>query len=413
MLNIRRLCLAFIPVVSLCGSLLVLSGSAQDTTQRGPKLLKPFVTLGRGVSDLGNSTVTHGSELFGNWSKPEPLTHPEYYIQVDPGTRAAYIARAQLWQPRNISALTPAGIRAGEKSALRNDQEITCNYVQRTKEQLGGRAPKFECVSKDGQTYRVKYGKPKAYTTVAASRLFWALGYGADIVTPVKVTCQGCSPDPWKNPAQSKGQVRFDEATVEKLQPGKEITLKGKSEVGWSWKKDLPLVSAEKGGATRGQVDGLALLAAIVQHGDSKSEQQKLICRPNDYDAKTDTCRRPYMYVHDLGRTFGADGIFVKPLDFEKWAHKAVWKDSEHCVANIRENIGNGDDGLNYPRISEEGRAFLAGLLSQLIARRDNVVAIFDAAHFGNLDDRHPAGAWADLFIRKAEEVINHPACHS
>jgi hypothetical protein len=35
-------------------------------------------------------------------------------------------------------------------------------------------SPKFECCARNDETYRVKYGV-NAHTTVAASRLLWAL----------------------------------------------------------------------------------------------------------------------------------------------------------------------------------------------------------------------------------------------
>src|SRR5262249_39624984 len=157
---------------------------------------------------------------------------------------------------------------------------------------------------RDGETYRVKYGI-KAHTTVAASRLFWALGFGATISTPVKVICDGCPPDPWNKHGAVERKNTFKEAVVQEMKKGKEITIFDKAELGWSWKNDLPLVSEKQGGATVAQVDALKLMAVLVQHGDSKPSQQKLICRPQDYDKGRNGCRRPYIYVYDLGETFG------------------------------------------------------------------------------------------------------------
>src|SRR5262250_324045 len=161
----------------------------------------------------------------------------------------------------------------------------------------------------------------------------------------------------------------------------KEITIQGKAEVGWSWKKDLPLVSDAAGGATRAQVDALKLIAVLIQQGDSKAVQQKLICRPRDYDSNSDECRKPYMYVYDLGNTFGSDGLRVHPLNFEKWKRKSVFTDQTSCIGNLRQDVGNGRDGLTFPKISEEGRLFLADLLTQFIADRSRVVSIFAVAH--------------------------------
>jgi len=51
--------------------------------------------------------------------------------------------------------------------------------------------------------------------------------------------------------------------------------------------------------------------------------QQKLICRPNDYDVNKNSCRQPYMSIYDLGYTFGADRLRVYSLNFEKWKQKS------------------------------------------------------------------------------------------
>ena len=343
-------------------------------------------------------------------SSIEPIAHPEWYLQVSPQIRADYLSRAILWEPQNIAQITPESIRLGEPSRLKPDTEISCTYLQKTHKELEGNSPKFECQGPDNKIYRIKYGV-KAHTTVAASRLLWALGFGAAISTPVHVICTGCSPDPWNKPKPVDGKTTFNTAVIQEMKEGKEITIAGLAEVGWSWKKDLPLVSEEDGGATRAQVDALRLIAVLIQHGDSKPAQQKLICRPQDYDANTNLCLQPYMYVYDLGKTFGSDGMKVHPLDFERWKRKSVFTDKLTCIGNLRQNIGNGSDGLTFPRISEEGRLFLANLLSQFISDRSRVVAMFAVAHMDVADPKHSADDWADVFISKAMEISAHPPC--
>jgi len=404
-----KVCVGFAVIFGLAA--FHLNAAPADVWQPQLTTKPPLSVFLRTISEFAADIFWRGAEKMGSPPRLTPIEHPEYFIQVNDEERAAYVAQAQLWQPTDIAKLTPDSVKAGEKTSLHNDAEIRCDYVPRTTDQLGGTTPKFECRGSDGHVYRVKYGKPKAFTSVAASRLFWALGYGADITTPVKIRCHGCSSDPWTKPQKVDTDAYFPNAIVQQLQPGKEITLRGQAEVGWSWQLDLPLVSEEMGGATKAEVDGLVLLAAMIQHGDSKSSQQKLICRDEESDAGTDSCSRPYMYIHDLGNTFGSDGVRTHPLDFERWAAKRVWKDSRTCIADIRQNFGNGGDGLQYPKISEAGRAFLAGLLSQLIANRANVVAIFEAAHMEEADGRHSAQAWADVLIEKAQQVINHPRC--
>jgi hypothetical protein len=339
-----------------------------------------------------------------------PITQPDQYIQVSAEARTAYLAQAILWEPQNTAEMTAERIRQGEPASLRPDQTISCTYLYKTHEELGGTSPKFECRAPGGKTYRIKYGV-KSHTTVAASRLLWALGFGAAISTPVRVTCNGCSLDPWSKPHPIQGKTTFNEAVVQKLKDGKEITIRGEAEVGWSWTKDLPLVSDEAGGATRAQVDALKLIAVLIQHGDSKAVQQKLICRPLDYDSKKKSCRKPYMYIYDLGNTFGSDGMRVHPLNFEKWKRKSVFTDRASCIGNLRQDVGNGRDGLTFPKISEEGRLFSARLLSQFISDRSRVVAMFQVAHVEMADHKHSADEWARVFTSKAHEIIDHPSC--
>ena len=352
------------------------------------------------------------SILYRQWGAPQiqPITHPEWYIQVSSQSRADYLSRATLWQRRNIAGLTADQVRRGEPSAIQPDQVIRCIYVYKTHKELGGTTPKFECQGRSGETYRIKYGV-KAHTTVAASRLFWALGFGAAASTPVTVICDGCSPEPWNKLRPVRGKSTFKDAVIQKLKEGKEITISGEAEVGWSWKNDLRLVSEKGGGATRAQVDALKLLAVFVQHGDSKPAQQKLICRPQGYDPKKNICRQSYMYIYDLGETFGSGGLKVHPLDFERWKHKSVFTNHTACIGNLRQNAGNGNDGLTFPEISEEGRLFLANLLSQFVKDRSRVVAMFEVAHMEMSDAKHSANDWADVFISKAQEIIDHSPC--
>jgi hypothetical protein len=50
-------------------------------------------------------------------------------------------------------------------------------------------------------------------------------------------------------------------------------------------------------------------------------------------------------------------------VSLDTWAQVAVWKDPARCVAELK---GSFTGSLSDPKISEAGRAFLAGLLIQL-----------------------------------------------
>jgi hypothetical protein len=51
----------------------------------------------------------------------------------------------------------------------------------------------------NGKNVKVKYGagNSEVYGAVVATRLLWALGFGADAQYPVIVVCRGCSRDLW------------------------------------------------------------------------------------------------------------------------------------------------------------------------------------------------------------------------
>src|SRR5262249_30780342 len=137
-------------------------------------------------------------------SPVRPITQPEWYIQVSPHARAAYLAQAILWEPPDIAEMTAERIREGEPTSLQPDQDVSCTYLSKTHEDLGGTSTKFGCQGKNGKTFRIKYGV-KLHTTVAASRLLWALGFGAATAPAVQLT-PGISLNRFKEKPYSKKQ---------------------------------------------------------------------------------------------------------------------------------------------------------------------------------------------------------------
>src|SRR5437870_2683739 len=65
-------------------------------------------------------------------------------------------------------------------------------------------------------------------------------------------------------------------ASVQRKLPGTDIETADIK--GWAW-PELDLVETSAG-APRAQRDALKLLASLIQHTDSKPEQQRLICLP-------------------------------------------------------------------------------------------------------------------------------------
>jgi hypothetical protein len=333
------------------------------------------------------------------------------FEQLTPAARREEIRRAQVWVATDVATMD---LRAGPPGTvvLAPEQPVACDYVEK---RLGGTSPKFACALTKDDVVKVKYGADngEVYGSVVASRLFWALGFGVDAYYPVRVTCRGCPPDPWKSPAAVKGEVVFDPSVIERKMPGK--TLESKIDEGWKW-SELDLVDESAGGAPRAQRDALNLLASLVGHIDSKSVQQRLICLPGGKDKKDPgRCERPFLLVHDLGLTFGGGGLFSRHLNrvsaanFENWAPKSVWKDSTGCVGNVPRTI---EGTLSHPHISEAGRKFLAHLLGQLSDRQLHdmfAVARVDQRSRRPGSDEPPASVdeWVQAFKRKRQEIAS------
>jgi hypothetical protein len=144
-------------------------------------------------------------------------------------------------------------LRAGPpgRGAFAPDELVTCTCVQT---QLPGTSPKFKCAVAEGDVVKVRYGAKngKVEASVVATRLLWALGFGADRVYPVRVRCLGCSSDPWTQHAPEAGEHVFDPAVIERKPAGHEMHAENKG--GWAW-PELDLIDETLGGAPREHVD--------------------------------------------------------------------------------------------------------------------------------------------------------------
>jgi hypothetical protein len=286
---------------------------------------------------------------------------------------------------------------------------VTCDYVETT---LPGSSRKFECTTGKGKVLKVRYGAVNGEVegSVLASRLLWALGFGADRAYPVRVTCRGCSTDPWTKRGTVPGEQVFDPATIE-LKPDGHQMKAGHNE-GWAW-PELALVDEAHGGATRAQRDALTLLAVFMQHTDSKAVQQRLLCLPGGMTSEG-VCDKPFLMLHDVGLTFGHGNFLNRTttgsVSFTAWAKTPVWRDGEPCVGHMsRSETGT----LGDPDISEAGRQFLAGLLAQLTDRQ--LRDLFAAARVGRRSRTPNSSAapatvdeWVTAFKRKRDEIVNH-----
>jgi hypothetical protein len=246
------------------------------------------------------------------------------------------------------------------------------------------------------------------------------MGFGADRMYPVRVVCHGCPRTLTGTgvTVQSDGVV-FDPAVIERKASG--TTIETRPDEGWSW-KELDLVEEAVGGAPIAQRDALKLLAALIQHTDTKPEQQRLVCldketekeeKPPEGRARV-VCQQPFMLINDLGNTFGVASIFnanaKSSVNFDRWSQARVWKDKEGCVAYLPKSLTGT---LEHPMISEPGRQFLAGLLGRLSDAQ--IRGLFEVSRVELRTNPEPKKGpnaasvddWVNAFKKKRDEVAS------
>src|SRR5262249_27791501 len=82
--------------------------------------------------------------------------------------------------------------------------------------------------------------------------------------------------------------------------------------VGWAW-PELDLVDEAAGEAPKAQREALTLLAVLMQHTDSKPDQQRLLCLPGGL-TEDGQCESPFMLLYDVGNTFGHANFYNRTV---------------------------------------------------------------------------------------------------
>jgi hypothetical protein len=322
-------------------------------------------------------------------------------VRVSPRTRLNDIRHAQVWERTDIPSMD---IRTGPvgPGAFAPGATVSCRYL---KKEMTGNSPKFTCVIPPEDEVKVKFGRDngEVYAEVAATRLFWALGFPVDRMYPVRVLCDGCPPGPEAVRDARGPALMFDPASIERKFKGR--ALETEPESGWSW-ADLDKVDEAAGGAPRAQRDALKLLAVFMQHTDSKPAQQRLTCLDHvlGEPSTETTCAHPFMMLNDVGRTFGKANLFNKNLpgsvDLKAWSSMPIWKDKTGCVANMPKSMTGS---LENPKISEDGRAFLADLLSRL--SETQIHDLFEVARVTRRQPNTTVDDWVNTFKQKRDEI--------
>jgi hypothetical protein len=356
--------------------------------------------------------------------------------------RLDYIRRARVWEPTDVSAKDLYRGPSGRLAFAVND-EVSCDFVPKP---MSGWTTKFACRLEDGTVVKVKYddgGKYKeVFGEVLGTRLFWALGFYADRMLPVHMTCRGCPQHPFefvdqrkKLPLNDEGDIasfppdaklgtyRFELATVEEKLDSETIETKDKR--GWSWRL-LDQVDETLGGASKAEIDAFKLLNAFVQNSDNKAIQNRLVCPRAALEVDGNggvTCNRPVMFVSDLGSVFGHGGFTTGNsgrVDYEGWKARRVWRSRASCKARLVSLGGMfRRSTLHDPVISEEGRALLSEQLLKLsdaqiadLFRGARIERLHQYTKDGDHDEREVTiDDWVKLFKQKRSEITEHPGC--
>ncbi len=364
-------------------------------------------------------------------------------VFYSPKDRLDAMHAAALFQPKAVSE---ADIMKGPEQdkkqfQLHYNDKVICDFAT-PGSKMGGKTPKFACKitrveSVDGQVQtltagmddepvKVKFGADdnEVYAEVVSTRLMWALGYYADSWFPVRVECSNC-PENVISGSGPTGTHTFDPATIVYKFPWHKMYEDGKEEEGWSWKE----LDTANGQPTY-ERDGLKLLAAFIKHSDNKPPQQRLTCDKVKVDEKTQpyttTCNKSVMLVQDVGATFGGGGWLTSnasaKMNLKIWSGKKLWNKvgtdgaPKQCEAALRKSL-TAHDGLDNPKISEEGRRFDAGLMCQLSDKQ--IEDLFRSARAAAMPEYHNSDGsfkpgvdeasvikqWVEAFKQKREDL--------
>lgn len=303
------------------------------------------------------------------------MPRPAEAKNVSAPEKEAAISRGKVWFPTDVETMdTLNGPQGPDGYPYKAGQSVSCRYEEKDPlKPLGGHSPKFPCWTPEKERLKVKYNatkNPEIYGEVAATRLFWALGFPAERMYSVKVVCDNCPEDPWTSTAASPRAKRtFEPVSVQKRLKGTELSPSEGE--GWEF-SDLELINEKAGGSNPAEVDALRLLSVFVNHGDNTPNQQRILCAESD-----PACAHPLVYVTDLGATFGGKDYYTS---YRAWAKKkSIWKDPAQCIADFKGTT----DAMVDPKISEAGRKFLADLLSKLSDKQ--IRDLFVGARFDDL----------------------------
>jgi hypothetical protein len=277
-----------------------------------------------------------------------------------------------------------------------------------------GTTPKFHCsvpgvVDEDGDPVRYKI-KPhfkgqsrdkrngEIYGEFLTSRFSKALGFFSDDEWVADVTCPDCQKSLTRG-FQGAPFSPFQPAAGIELRLGKGIDVNCNDKDSAAIADTLARLLA--GGVPRAEIDAFKLWLAFIDHGDTKTDNQKISCLKWTKNADNLTCEQAVFYVSDAGSTWGHSRSSENKATLSGWKGKDPIEVSGGRCETTAKSVGDAS-------ISEAGRQLLANGLQRLLdAEKSNglITRVFRASRNHERDE--PAEAWAAEFVRKARTIID------
>jgi len=282
--------------------------------------------------------------------------------------------------------------------------------------------------------FKIKYLKPpypqhdprfnEVFTTVAASRIMWVLGFPTDNAYPAgSASCIGCTDDPFgKKLADNKASLKdppviFKVVSAERELPWDEINPE--DDETWSWTDAAKFYSdAEWTRQQRVEYDAYRLALGLIHYHNALPQQNRIDCAEWEKGApgQSKTCLKPVIFVHDLGSTFGKkrsglDLFGTNPRgNFKAWQPQTVFVKPESC--ELRATL------LGDSRVLKAAQDLMIRRVARL--DHDTVKSIFRVARFNMMDqeqvqrlrssgaanvDEAALDEWTNVFLSRVQEI--------
>jgi len=341
-----------------------------------------------------------------------------------PEARAEAERTAKVWQAPDpgydpVLGFNPTkGARTGSLPVDSNGLAMPVKCVANKDLTKGsGSTPKFHCsvpgvVDEDGELVRYKVkphfkGQSKdkrngeIYGEFLSSRFSKALGFFADDEWVADVNCPDCEKS-LTSSFQGASFTGSQPAAGVELPLGKGIDVKCNNKDSGAIAESLGKLV--QGGAPRAEIDAFKLWLAFIDHGDTKTDNQKFSCLDSSKNADgSRTCKpgQAVYYVSDMGSTFGYSSASEKKARLEGWKGKEPIKVSGGRCTTTAKSVGDAS-------VSEAGRQLLATGLQRLLDAEKNdglITRVFRASR--NQERDQAPEAWTAEFERKAKTIID------